>query len=163
MASSSKPEFPPLLSVGLHTMSVSDVRDMCVGAFPLSSTRDEIMGGLETLIGELDGVGVPTEVWIDGSFVTQKVDLEDVDVVLCMQGEAYNNGTQEQRDTVDVVANVNLKPPLHCDSYVFFEYPESHPLYWQGQWERAYWIKQFGFSRGEEYKGIARVGVGESG
>jgi hypothetical protein len=128
MASSSKPEFPPLLPLGLHPMSVAEIRGMCVGAFPLSNTRDEIMRGLETLVGALAGVQVPTEVWVDGSFLTQKVNPEDVDVVLCMQGEAYDNGTQEQRNMVDVVRKVDLKPPLHCHSFVFFEYPESHPL-----------------------------------
>lgn len=159
MASSDKPEFPPILPVGLHPMSVVEIRAMCVGAFPLSTTRNEIMSGLEVLVGALTKGQIPTEVWVDGSFVTQKVDPEDVDVVLCMQGEAYNNGTQEQRNAVDVVRKVDLKSPLHCHSFVFFEYPESHPLYWKGQWERAYWIKQFGFSRGEDFKGIASVEI----
>ncbi len=159
MASASKPEFPPLLPVGLHPMSVADVRSMCVSAFPLSTTRDEIMGGLETLVKGLAGVQITTEVWVDGSFLTQKVNPEDVDVVLCMQGDMYDNGTEEQRRTIEVVANVDLKPPLHCDSYVFFEYPESHPLYWDGQWGRAYWIKQFGFSRVEDRKGMAVIEV----
>jgi hypothetical protein len=140
-------------------MAVAEIRTMCVSAFPLSTTRDEIMRGLEVLVGALANAGVPTEVWVDGSFLTQKVNPEDVDVVLCMQGEAYNNGTQEQRDTVDIVRKVDLKPPLHCHSFAFFEWPESHPLYWDGEWDRAYWIRQFGFSRRDQPKGIARVDI----
>lgn len=159
MAPSDKPEFPPLLPLGLHSMTLADVRNMCVSAFSPSTTREEIMDGLETLVTALANVRVPAEVWIDGSFLTQKTNPEDVDLALCMRGEAYDYCTDEQRNTVDVVSQVDLKPPLHCDSYVFFEYPESHPLYWDGQWNRAYWIKQFGFSRGEERKGIAMVDI----
>lgn len=159
MVSSNKPEFPPILPAGLHPMAVADVRGMCVRDFPSSTTRDEIMSGLETLVSTLAKVQVPTEVWVDGSFVTQKVDPEDVDVVLSMQGEAYNNGTQEQRDMVDTVRRVDLKSPLRCHSFVFFEWSESHPLYWKGQWDRAYWIRQFGFSRGSHYKGIASLDI----
>ncbi len=157
MASSNKPEFPPLLHVGLHPMSVADVQDMCVGAFPRSTTRREIMVGLQAVIETLAGAKVTTDVWIDGSFLTEKVNPEDVDIVLCTQGEVYDNATDKQRNVIDTVACVNLKPPLRCDSYVFFEYPESHPLYWEGQFMRAYWMKQYGFSRGEDFKGVAVV------
>lgn len=46
----------------------------------------------------------------------------------------------------------NLRPSLMVDSYVFVE--TSDP---RGDWLRSYWIRQFGFSRQNQPKGIAVV------
>jgi hypothetical protein len=35
------------------------------------------------------------------------------------------------------------------------EYPIDHDLYMQSEWDRAYWIRQYGFSRRDVQKGIA--------
>ena len=50
----------------------------------------------------------------------------------------------------------NLKSSLKVDSYVDFEYPEGHALYWEGVYQRAYWMKQYGYDRvaSENLKGI---------
>ena len=159
MASSNKPEFPPLLAPGLYPMTLEEVRKLCVNAFPSSRTRPEIMVGLESVVGKLTQTGIVAEVWIDGSFLTEKTDPVDADIVLRVQGEVYDRGSSGQRAVLDWVQRVDLKPSYHCDSYVFYEYPEGHPLYWEGEYLRAYWIKQFGFSRGDEFKGLAVIKV----
>lgn len=139
-------------------MPLDQVRELCVANFPLSTSRDRIMMGLERLIGELGSRGVNTDVWIDGSFVTEKINPEDVDLVLCTDGRVYDEGTDEQRTILHTV-NANLKGALGCDSYLFLEYPQGHPLYEEGQRLREYWLRQFGRSRGGEPKGIAVVEV----
>ena len=35
----------------------------------------------------------------------------------------------------------------------------GHPLHDESLWDRAYWIKQFGFSRGNDYKGIVTLNI----
>lgn len=123
-----KEEFPPLLAEGLHPMPLEQVRDLCVAKFPLSKSREPIMIGLERLVGELEGRSVQTDVWVDGSFVTEKIDPEDVDLVLCTDGRVYDEGTEEQRAMLHTV-NANLKNTLGCDSYLFLEYPaRASPL-----------------------------------
>ena len=110
------------------------------------------------MLNELGTHGVRADVWIDGSFLTQKIDPEDADIVLCVDHDAYDSGTIEQRQALDWVGS-NLKNSLGCDSYLFCTYPDTHPLHWEGQYAWAYWLKQFGFSRGNDLKGVAVVRV----
>ena len=153
-----KQEFPPLLPEGLHPVSLEQLKEMCVTNFPLSSTRERIMIGLERLISELKTRNVCTEVWVDGSFLTEKTNPEDVDLVLCADGQVYDEGTEEQRALLSSVGE-NLKAELNCDSYIFLEYPQGHPLYEMGLEMREYWLRQFGTSRRDEPKGIALLEV----
>jgi hypothetical protein len=150
---SNKPEFPSLLTIGRHDINLSDLRQLCVNHFPLSKTRSHIMAGLEKIIKKLKINGIKGEVWINGSFVTEKINPEDVDLVLRVSADFYDNATQKQRDTVDWLSS-NLKNTYFCDTYFFMEWPEGHPNYWHGHLWYNYWMKQFGFSRGNEMKGI---------
>ena len=71
---SGKAEFSPLLPLGRHEMTLAHLRQVCVDRFPLSATRPVIMGGLEKVINKLLEDAVKGEVWVDGSFVTEKMD-----------------------------------------------------------------------------------------
>lgn len=155
---STKPEYPPLLPVGFREMTVKELRELCVTRFPLSKKRAAIMDGLEYVLSCLSLVGVVADVWVDGSFLTEKIEPEDSDIVVCIQSDVYENGSNAQKVAIDWVAS-NLKADHKCDSYVHVEYAQGHPLQPEGEWMRAYWIKQFGFSRGEEYKGMALIKV----
>jgi len=97
--------------------------------------------------------GIAGEVWINGSFVTEKMNPDDVDLVLRIPAEFYEHATQEQREAVNWLTS-NLKDNYLCDSYFFMEWPEGHINHWLGQYAHHYWMKQFGFSRGNEMKGI---------
>ena len=150
---SSKPEFAPLLAIGRYEMSLAELKQLCVYDFPLSATRPRIMEGLEKVIEELRMNGIEGEVWIDGSFVTEKMNPEDVDLVLRIQAIFYENATHKQKEAVSWLTT-NLKNTHLCDSYFFMEWPEGHPNYWIGQYMHNYWMKQFGFFRSNEMKGI---------
>ena len=150
-------EYQPLLPVGFHRMAVADLRALCVQRFPLSATRAGIMTGLEHVLQELHGKGIVGEVWIDGSFLTEKIDLVDVDGSICIPFAFWQSATLEQRDTINRISPANLKAAYHCDLYAWIEYPQGHADYARGQWLRAYWHRQWGFSRSEEMKGIAVV------
>jgi len=158
---SSKPEFLPLLEKGRHQMSLLELRKLCVNAFPLSTTRSKIMNGLEKIVEKLRSNSIQGEIWVDGSFVTAKINPEDVDIVLRCPADFYDNCTQKQRDTVDWLTP-NLKNTHLCDSYHFMEWPEGNPNYWLGECMYSYWMKQFGFSRGSEMKGIAVIALQEA-
>ena len=114
------------------------------------------MEGLEKVIQELRVNSVEGEIWIDGSFVTEKMNPEDVDLALRVAAQFYENATQKQREAVDWLAS-NLRNTHLCHSYSFMEWPEDHTNYWVGQYMYNYWMKQFGFSRSNEVKGIPFV------
>jgi hypothetical protein len=129
---------------------------MCVGNFPLSNTRDKIMLGLEAVIAALRKESVVGEVWVDGSFVTDKINPKDSDILLHVEGDFYDNATPEQKRVIDWVGNDDLKTPHYCDSYIYLDYPAGHPWYWYGVYFLAYWMKQYGFSRDDPATGAPK-------
>jgi hypothetical protein len=125
-------EFPPLLAIGRHLHSVQEMETLCVTAFPKSATRPTIMAGLHQVIAKLDDdVGIVGELWADGSFLTKKVDPEDVDLVLRMQSDFADTCNAEQDAVIQWVAS-DLHASHHCHSFVLVHWPEGHQFYWQG-------------------------------
>lgn len=155
-ADPTKDEYPPLLDIGRHPFTLDTLRMTCVDAFPKSQTRAGIMDNLSQVIARLETDGVVGDLWIGGSFLTKKIDPEDADVVLRMDAAAYESAPRQTRAAVDWL-NSNLFVTHKIDSYVFFAWPQDHPLYWHGEYAYAYWMKQWGFSRRDVQKGIAEI------
>ncbi len=137
-------------------MSIEVLRQQCVDRFPLSKTRAEIMVGLAEVIERLIQYRVVGELWVDGSFLTEKINPGDVDIVLRVPSSVYDDGTSEQREIVDWIYG-NLREHNLCDSYMFYEFPEADPNYLLGEEMRDYWSKWFGHSRDRTPKGIAVI------
>ena len=156
---SQKPDYPPLLTDGLHTVDVRELRRMCVDEFSKSSTRDRIMRGLEEVISRLERESVRAEAWVDGSFVTQKTDPEDVDVVFRIPAHLYDQGSPRQQRAIDWVAEVDRRDTHKCDAYAILEYPTTDPLHYLSRDHCQYWKRIFGCSRAGAAKGIAVVPV----
>ena len=153
------PDFPALLPLGMHKMSITELRKLCVDRFDLSTTRDAIMQGLEQVVNILHAQSIKGKLWVDGSFLTEKINPHDSDVVLFVQGLFYDNATITQRQAIDFLSS-DLKTTYYCDSYVSYEWPEAHLMHWEGEYWRAYWLKQWGFGRDEANgpaKGIAVI------
>src|ERR1700676_125563 len=110
------PDLPSMFPIGFHHLTMGDVEQVCVELFPLSSSRRVIFAGLVTFVQTLEAAKVPGELWLDGSYLTEKINPKDVDVILKVDAVVYNSGTQEQRDAIDWVI-ANQKPTLKCDSY----------------------------------------------
>lgn len=157
MAGGNKDEFPPLLPLGFHPKSLADVRLLCVARFPNSLTRAKIMDGLEHVVGVLNSTGVPMEIWVDGSFATEKLNPNDCDFAVRIMGEDYIAANSNARAVLSWAASTDLVPAHKCDCYVFSEFAAGHKKYDEGQYNRAYWLKQFGFSRSEKPKGLAVI------
>jgi hypothetical protein len=152
-----KIEYPPLLPAGFHRMSLEELRKLCVNAkrFSSSSTRGEIMSCLEQLGARLIENGIAVELWIDGSFVTQKADPEDVDLSVRFLAEAYDGATDQQRMLLDEIQQ--LKDTDHIDGYLQPEWPPTSPHHTIGLNMFDYWQRQWGFGRNGEPKGIVVV------
>jgi len=113
------------------------------------------MSKLEEIVQALGIARLSGELWIDGSFLTKKIDPKDVDLVF--QGFVAP-GKVDQHDPDHVRAinwlSSNLKNSHLCDSYICLQWPagqSGNPEYWQ---------RQFGLSRGVLAKGIAVIIIG---
>jgi hypothetical protein len=149
----SKVEYPPLLCKGFHVHTLAGLRQRCVDGFPLSKTRAKIMAGIEQVAGRFAAVKMKGDLWIDGSFMTQKIDAQDVDVLLRVDDWFHSRCTRDQIDAIEWMKREG--PALGCDAYVHVDYTQGHSQYSLGHWGYSYWLRQFGFSRSDELKGIA--------
>jgi hypothetical protein len=154
-----KPEYPPLLPAGFHDMTLKALRDLCVDRFPLSKGRPTLMDGFERLVNLFLTKRVPGRFWVDGSFLTEDIEPSDVDIVLALHLSEWDTCEAEPKLFIESLTKVNLKPQFGCHANAWIMFPEGHPLYWKGVWMQAYWIKQWGFARSDEMKGIAVVSL----
>lgn len=153
MASQTKEEFPPLLPVGFHPFDVAGLRRLCLSRFPGSLTRQRIMSGLEEVLSLLQQNQIHGEVWINGSFTTEKLNPDDSDIVLVVDASVARAFSPQQRAFYTRFANSDFKPQYCCDNYAMIR-DTSDP---RNDWVIAYWLRQFGFSRANEMKGLAVV------
>lgn len=156
---SGKPEFPPLLSPGFHLMTLDDVTRLCVDEFPLSTTRAPIMDGIAHLCETLDNEGIQCDAWLDGSFLTQKIDPRDVDVVFRILAEFLDRGSPHQRRIIEWATHLDRYDTHKCDTYAWLEHPPGHRYFPDSKELGEKWAKWFGESRGGVPKGIAVVQI----
>lgn len=147
------PEYPPLLPAGLHDCDEADLEARFVSPFPGSKTRPEIASRLRAFLVVLRQLGLSGTLWLDGSFLTEKVDPDDVDVVLLVADAVLQTLDPKAFDTFQRMVqdrNVVLIRFL-CDLY--YCDPDNELM-------RSYWRGWFGFDREEKVaKGIARVAL----
>lgn len=154
-----KPERPPLLQCGFHPMSLGQLRGLCVAApcFALSPTRPRIMEGLERLVAELNQKQIVGSLWVDGSFLTEDVQPADADLFLRIPASFVDRRTPDQEAALRWYMDRARKATHYCDTYSSVDYPVGHPRQDEWEWWRSYWTRQYGFSRGDQIKGIAVV------
>ncbi|HEV7222846.1 MAG TPA: hypothetical protein VGN42_09100 [Pirellulales bacterium] len=114
------------------------------------------MDHLIDLVGRLSRGDVAGELWIDGSFVTEKIDPEDVDILLRVPSGVYD-GDAAKRTLIDWATHEERWDDHSCDSYKWIEYQAGHPLYADSEDDRRYWTDWFGRSRKGTEKGIAVI------
>lgn len=148
-----KQDYPPLLPGGLHPRTVEELPPLCVADFPLSTSRAGLMTGLRAMVDLLATDGIQGDLWVDGSFLTRKLEPEDVDVVLEVAATALRAATPVQvarltwfssRQRADVAQK---RGQYFCDCYLFVEVPGMPSM-------RGYWLRQFGRDRSNNPKGI---------
>jgi predicted nucleotidyltransferase len=155
MAGANKEEFPPLLPAGFHKIDQIGRRRLCLDRFPDSVTRPSIMANVEAVIAHINQQGIPGDIWIDGSFLTEKLNPDDADIAFVVPRNVFPklNGAQTAFFT-------SFSTNSYYDQYRIDNYgisiDQTDP---QGQWLFAYWLRQFGFSRSEKMKGILQVTV----
>lgn len=153
VAGINKEEFPPLLPVGSHSFDLAGCRRLCLERFPGSVTRPEIMRNLERTIMQIHDHQISGDLWIDGSFLTEKLNPGDVDVVWVISRPVFESLSAKQRIFFEQFRDVPLIS-LRIDNYTLIL--DQTDL---GEWMRAYWIRQFGFSRADDGKGILRISI----
>lgn len=144
-------EQKPLLEPGLHDFELKEIGNHFLKDFPASKTRKLLIDGLNTYIGHLSSIGAPVELWIDGSFTTNKENPNDIDLVIFSPASVLNVLPDDKKQLFQALTDrVSIKANFGCD--VLFCPTEDQNM-------RSYWRGWYGFDRNERPKGIARVMV----
>lgn len=153
-------EFPPLLSPGLQRISLEDLKKITVDGFSLSSKRKELWANFIELIEKISILKLPCEIWVDGSFLTKKIEPNDIDFVVDFPIGVTDNPTSEQVVMLDDLGARAFYRTKKLHSFVMFTAPAGHNYYPISRTSHQQWEKDFGFSYiKKEPKGIALIEV----
>jgi hypothetical protein len=141
-------------------MSVDDLKAMVVDGFPLSTRRGALWDNLIKILDRLKALNIPCKVWVDGSFLTKKIDPDDVDFVIDLPVTISDNPTPAQKAFLNQLASHAFCKMEKLHSFLMFDAPVMHAEYALSQQLHAQWERDFGFAYvSKEAKGIAVLAV----
>jgi hypothetical protein len=147
-----KPDFQPMLSPGRHYMSLKEFQRKF--APPSSSQkRLSVFSDFSRLVFDLRAKKIKCELWVDGSFVTEKPDPVDIDVSLMVRKswidkapicsieflEKLDSSTEKYLQVIDLYVSL-----LHDSGSELVT--DEDPYSWAKQWSVehcGYWLKGF--------------------
>jgi hypothetical protein len=136
-------------------MDLETFKSRFVDEFATSRTRASIYAGFERYRAELGALGIDFELFLDGSFVSSKVDPGDVDLVCFADADAVDQLSEGAKQLLRTLVGGKLTRATHsCDAYFCPTVPETHPQYDDVRPQRKYWMGEFGFDRQDRPKGI---------
>ena len=133
-----------LLPTGLIRVTDEQVHEHFVAPFTASKTRQRLYDQWLLHREAIETIVPVQRQWLDGSYVTDKVDPGDVDIVTFVDGEALNGLTPAQQAVLsDLVAGHSTRDRWGVDSFLVPTYAEGHPdrkaaRRAEGQW-RVMW------------------------
>lgn len=155
-----KDEFPPLLNPGLHTMSAGDLKKLVVDDFPLSKRRQALWDNFVAIAAHLKNLKIPCDIWIDGSFLTKKIDPDDIDFVVDVPVSILDAATIAQAAFLKKLSAMAFCANEKLHSFIMFEAPAMHKGHAKSIELHSQWKRDFGISYvKKEPKGIAILKV----
>lgn len=126
-----------------------------VTAFPKSETRKRLFENYLRYIYRFQDEVFPIfEQWINGSFVTQKENPKDIDIVTFLDYEVY----EKRGDAIlDKFWSFSLEDE-GIDSYIVRDFPENHSKFEKTVRSKKEWTNLYSGTRGKfEYKGFLKI------
>lgn len=147
-----KIDYPPLLGEGIHPFTLGDLEALTVDRFPGSTRRPGLFGSLRVYLEMLEATGFKGFAWIDGSFMCEKPEPEDIDLVLVYDSETIDTISESARPVLNGLFDtrtVKARFQLH----VF-------PVRSEDKDGLGFWAQKFGTQRDERTpKGLAALRV----
>jgi hypothetical protein len=109
-------DYQPLLPPGIHDLTEDELDNHFQSGFQNSTTRSSLIVGLKSFMNALRASGVEFELWIDGSFTTQKENPNDIDLVAFAPSAALNGlPPQQQAILQSLFDRISSRSTFGCD------------------------------------------------
>lgn len=117
---------------------------------PNSRTRQDLLANFTAFLLQLHSTISPNfKIWIDGSFISTKINPNDIDAVFLLPFEIY----ERKKSVLDNQIFIkNLKYSKGLDLYYFADYPENHKRYFLNHHFKIYWQDVYGHTRPDNNK-----------
>lgn len=155
-----KKAWQPLLPPGRHLMTVHDLERLTVTPFAGSTTRVGIFAEFRRLMVDLQAHDLVGEVWVDGSFLTEKLDPDDIDLSFGFHPDRMDAQTPEAQSFVVNMLNGNKTYSPFIDSYICVMFPQGDPRH--GANTEDYWAEKWLNGWDDRLKGFVVIKLGES-
>lgn len=142
--------YKSLLPAGITDIQEDQIEDLLVRPFTSPAKRQLIIERFKVLLSEIRSFGIDFEIWIDGSFVTDKEEPSDIDLVFFAKTDAVNALQPDHQEKLAYIFEKRIETKIRYKCDVYFVRVEDGNL-------RSYWRGWFGFDREEKPKGIARI------
>jgi len=130
---------------GKNNQNLNEFKDMFVENFTTESTRHAIYSNLEKYISEFKTeITSNFKLWINGSYVTDKMNPGDVDIVILVDREIAVK--KEDLLQSKYLNKASLKE-FNIDAYIVRTYPEDHKKYGITLSDLLYWEHWFSNSK----------------
>ncbi|CCQ97451.1 conserved hypothetical protein [[Clostridium] ultunense Esp] len=148
------------LTPGIHIYKMEEFEQQFVNEFPNSIRGPMIYDFFKNWIKLLLYVLPPRYVWLDGSYLTKKMEPNDIDLVVFYYPEDIIN--EQQADAIDQLVH-RISRSYACDAYICFSFEhwskeqlgalqnQDHKIM------QTYWMGQFGFDQLRNPKGIVQL------
>ncbi|PSL24629.1 DUF6932 family protein [Dyadobacter jiangsuensis] len=111
-----------------------------VDAFPRSSTRQVIFQSFSVYMEKLVTIiGTDFHQWIDGSFVTRKLNPNDIDFVTFANAKTFSRNEH----ALSNLREYSREQSLHLDGYFVKDYPTDHKHFIRSYLDSKQWIHEF--------------------
>ncbi len=106
-----------------------------VESYPGSNTRQSIFRGFARWRIEVQPLIKAIRQWVDGSFVTDRIDPHNIDVVSFCDTDYYNSLSKEIQDEIDRLLDGQRSTisDYSTHSALILSAPPGHPEYWQSE------------------------------
>lgn len=149
-----KKDFLPLLSAGIHKLTMSELEDIAVKAFPTDVRRTVLFTNFSSWINHLNKLGITGTIWIDGSFITEKPSPDDIDCFFFNVKATRVLSVSEHADLNKIFDHNEARALFDLDLYI------ENPLPQDLIHRQAYWSGFFGFQHDRsKAKGFVELSI----
>jgi hypothetical protein len=146
------------LQPGRHVATLEEIETTLVGAFPGSTTRSRLFDRYELIRRAILRLVPIREQWLNGSFVSDKLDPGDIDVVTVLDSDHTDQLDDAEELLLSPLLAQDFTRDIHgCHSFAVAYYPDGHAARAEYEAQAAYWDRQWGHDRDDRAKGYIVV------